>query len=89
MQSNGNKKKRNVVIELSNEEYITARVLADINGTSVKAFLSKSVKKWLADMRREALTKIAETLQTNNNNNDNQSDVEAVSDADSEKSESN
>ncbi|MFP3210580.1 MAG: hypothetical protein RXR16_03645 [Thermocladium sp.] len=86
MQSNENKKKHNVSIKLSHEAYITARVLSDINGISVKSLLTNVLEKWLQDKRREALTKIAETLQTNNNNNDQTSDAESVSDTGSGKS---
>jgi hypothetical protein len=73
MQSNGDKKKHNVTIVLSNEAYITARVLASISGKSMKALLSDILEKWLRSERREAVTKVVETLQTNN-----QSDAEAM-----------
>jgi hypothetical protein len=83
MQNNENKKRRNLTVDLSPEAYITARVLASMNGKSTKAFLSEVLEKWLLSKKREALTKIAETLQTNNNNNDQTSDAESVSVTDS------
>jgi hypothetical protein len=86
MQGNGNKKKRNLTVELSNEAYITARVLSDMNGKSTKSFLSEVLEKWLMSKKREALTKIAETLQTNNNNDNETSDAESVTVTDSGKS---
>jgi len=85
--NNENKKKRDVTVRLSPEAYTTARVLASMNDESVKKFLSEVLESWLRAKRREALTKLIETLQTNNNNDNNndQADV-TVSDADSGKS---
>jgi hypothetical protein len=61
------KKKRGITVELSNEAYITARVLSSMSGVSMKQFLSQILENYLKTKKREALTKIVETLQTNNN----------------------
>ena len=86
--NNENKKMRDVTVKLSPEAYTTARVLAGMNDKSVKAFLSEALDNWLRSKRREALTKLIETLQTNNNNDNNneQTNVESISDTDSGKS---